>query len=43
MVIDPFAQFYNKRLPHSALGAWPPAVVRRECADIDNITPRLTA
>ncbi len=43
VLIEAWRQFYNERRPHSALGYRPPATVRREWSDTDNITPRLTA
>ena len=43
VLIEAWRQFYNERPPHSALGYWPPAEIRREWSEADNITPTLIA
>lgn len=43
VLIERWRQFYNEQRPHSAHGYKPPATVRRNWSEPDNINPGLTA
>ena len=43
VLIERWRQFYNEQRPHSAHGYKPPATVRRDWSEPDNIHPGLTA
>src|SRR5690606_36703411 len=43
VLIERWQQFYNEKRPHSAHGYEPPATVRRNWSEPDNIHPGLTA
>lgn len=43
VLIERWRQFYNEQRPHSAHGYKPPATIRRNWSEPDNINPGLTA